>query len=490
MATFRRSSTACSFLALWRVPLPALLFAALLLQTGCQLMYYPVVRPIGEDGARAVRAGKESVVLYRLAPRLDNALVAPAGDALGQDSPLMIFRADVDRREAPKPFRAFSPSAEAAAGNWIYYLIPPGAHWVGISAPFDGDFRKNSYFLEVPEGVPVIYGGTVSVSCKGRWGLFGTLVDRCEHVVIEDETEAARIVAARDLGGLGAMETLLLRPSTGAAVKRGPAELAPMGVLVKGQRSPSTPEWRKRGVDRATSPDGAGGVIGDAFRGGDGVFGAVFAFGYVLYLPFGTAAGLIGGEHSSGKWGPCMGTIAAEVVNWSPGDALRVAFVESLARRGIDNVAVLDNVARVPGEGERPCPRTLFEIEIQEVAFRECGQRWTFCGEMKVRGRLRDLARGRVLYDGTLVYSNGSGRSPLSAQPKRWPYERIEYAGAPCRPIEEYCAPGGEKGFVGDLGAAVRFLAERMIEEAGVAPGRPGERRTSTRPEREEIACP
>lgn len=441
-------------------------------------MHDPVVRPIGEDEALAVRSGKESVVLFRLAPRLDNALVAPAGDALGPDRPLMILRADIDRRDAPKSFRAFSPSAEAAAGNWIYYRVPPGAHWVGISAPFDADFRKNSYFLEVPEGVPVIYAGTVSVSCKGRWGLFGTLVDRCEHVVIGDETEAARIVAARDLGGLGAMETVFLQPSTGAAVKRGPAELAPMGVLVKGPRSPSTPEWRKRGVGRALGLGGAGGAMSDLLAGPASYGGAAEAgviLGYVLYLPFGTAAGLIGGEHSSRKWEPCMDTIAAEIVGWSPGDAFRVALVESLARRGIDNVVVLDNVAPVPGEGDRPRPRTLFEIEIREVAFRECGERWTFCGEMKVRGRLRDLARGRVLYDGTVVYSNGSGRSSLSARPERWPYERIEYAGAPCRPIDEYCAPGGEKGFVGDLGAAVRFLAERLVEEAGVAPGRPGE---------------
>ncbi len=467
VATFRRSTPFFPCSPLWRVPLSAFLFAALFLLEGCGLMA-PSVKPIGKAEAPAVRAAKESVVLFRLAPRLDNALVAPAGDALEIEGPLRILWADIDRREAPRSFRAFSPSAEAAAGNWIYYLVSPGVYWVGIPAPFTAKSRKNSYFLEVPEGVPLIYAGTVAVSCKGRWGLFGTQVDRCDHVVIEDETDAARIVAARDLGGLGSMETALLVPSTGAAVKRGPGELAPMRVLVKGPRSPSTPAWRKRGVGRAVGLGGGGDLLTELERyGGPEVVLLVPA--YLLYLPVGTAAGLIGGEQSSRKWGPCMNTIAAEVVDWSPRDAFRVALVESLAGRGIDNVAVLDNVAPVPGEGDRPRLRTLFEIEIQEVAFRECRERWTFCGEMKVRGRLRDLARGRVLYDGTIVYSNGSGRSPLLAQPDRWPYERIEYGGAPCRPIEEYCVPGGEKAFVEALGTAARFLAERLVEEAGVA---------------------
>jgi hypothetical protein len=170
-----------------------------------------------------------------------------------------------------------------------------------------------------------------------------------------------------------------------------------------------------------------------------------------------------------------MNTIASEVVNWSPPDALRMAMVEALARRGVDNITVVDNVSLDLHEDGQPQVRTLFEIEIQEMAFRECGKRWTFCGEMKVRGRLRDNAKGRILYDGILIYSNGSGRSSFSKQPDRMPYERIANTDAACRSIEEYCAPEGAKLFVQDLKAAARFLAKRLVEEAGVSPGRDNE---------------
>src|SRR5512134_1464701 len=44
--------------------------------------------------------------------------------------------------------------------------------------------------------------------------------------------------------------------------------------------------------------------------------------------------------------------------------------------------------------------------------------------------------------------------------------EGVEY-----RPIEEYCTREGAKLFVQDLKAANRFLAKRLVEEAGVSLG-------------------
>jgi hypothetical protein len=470
-----------SFIALWRVPLSAFLAVIMFLPGGCGFMP-PAVRRIPEEETTSVRAGQKSMVLFRLAPRLDNIPITPADKALGPDRPFFILRANIDRREKPWAFRAFSPSTEAAAENWVYYLLSPGEYWLGIQTPINTAasnktyFPKNNYFLEVPEGVPLLYAGTLSFSCTSRWGLFVRSIDRCDNVLIEDESKAAEIVARRDFGGLGQMETALLRPSTRETMAKNPADLAPMGVILKGQLPLSTPDWKKRGVGRATGLGSSitGETVAD-LGGGDGSFGAGLILGYLLYLPFGTVGGLIGGDYSDGKWSPCMNTIASEVVNWSPPDALRMAMVEALARRGVDNITVVDNVSLDLHEDGQPQVRTLFEIEIQEMAFRECGKRWTFCGEMKVRGRLRDNAKGRILYDGILIYSNGSGRSSFSKQPDRMPYERIANTDAACRPIEEYCAPEGAKLFVQDLKAAARFLAKRLVEEAGVSPGRDNE---------------
>lgn len=440
----------------------------------------PSVMRVPEDDVASVRNGRLSVLLLRVAPRLDNVLVAPVSRALAPEEALFLLQANIDLREKPHVNPSYSSSVEAAEGNWIYYLLSPGSYWIGVHDPAwlsSGggnarlEFPRNDFFLEIPEGVPVVYGGTLQVSCTSRRGLFGPLVDRCGEVSVSDESEAAGQVARRDFGGLGPMETVLMRRSPGRAAPLAPADLFPMGILLKSAPHLSIPEWRWRGVGRAT---GLGNLSYEDFAGfgGGASYGgyaeAGFIIGYILYLPFGTAGGLIAGEDSAQKWGPCMDAIGAGVVGWSPREAFRTAVEEALSRRGFDNVAVVENVSTVfDGEG-RPRMKVLLELEVQEVAFRECGKRWMFCGEMKVMGRLRDLGKNRTLYNAILLHSSRSGRSSFSPRMDRMPYERFEGKDPVCRPVEEYCAPDGAKVFVGDLAAAVRALAEQLVAE-GIA---------------------
>ncbi len=169
-----------------------------------------------------------------------------------------------------------------------------------------------------------------------------------------------------------------------------------------------------------------------------------------------------------------MDRLATEVFNWAPRDALRAALFDALAVRGVEDVTPVDSVSPDPGETGRPRLRTLFEVDVQEVVLRECERRWTFCGEMKVRGQLRDLDTGRILYDGILVSSNLTRRFSFA---KRWhtrPYEWLVNADAACRPIGRYCDPEGPRLIVEDLDAAARVGAQRLVAESGVSPG-PGE---------------
>lgn len=453
-----------------------LLAALLVLSTGCGFQG-PLVRKVPEDEAASVRAGRSSVLLLRVAPRLDNVLVAPASRALASEKGLFLLQANIDRREKPRVQTAYSASAEAAGANWIHYLLSPGSYWVGAHDPGSlasggatarFEFPPNDFFLEVPEGVPVVYGGTLQVSCTSKQGLFERLVDRCGDVSVSDESEVAGQVARRDFGELGPMETVLMRRSPGRADPLPVGGLFPMGVFLKNTPSLSTPEWRWRGVGRAT---GLGNFSSEDFRGSGGgtSYGgfaeAGFLIGYILYLPLGTAGGLIAGEDSAQKWGPCMDAIGTGVVGWSPREAFRAAVTEALAGRGFDNVAVVDDVSSAFGGEGRPRMKSLLELEVREVAFRECGKRWTFCGEMKVRARLRDLERNRTLYNAILLHSSRSGRSSFSPRMDRRPYERFAGKDPACRPIEEYCAPDGAKVFIGDLGVAVRALAEQLVEE-------------------------
>jgi hypothetical protein len=101
---------------------------------------------------------------------------------------------------------------------------------------------------------------------------------------------------------------------------------------------------------------------------------------------------------------------------------------------------------------------------------------------MKIHGRLRDLAKGRILYDGILIYSNDSRRFPFSKQWYGRPYEWLVKAHSVCRPIEKYCVADGPKLFVEDLDEAIRFLSNRLVKEAGISPGRSESPRISSMP--------
>lgn len=479
----------------WLVSLSASLAAIVLLAGGCTALHH-TVKGLPENEEAAVRAGEKAVVLFRLAPRLDNVPVTPAGTAINLEFPFFVFWADIDRRERPRVLEALSPSEEAAAGNWVYYVVPPGVYWIGVRGlggrttweygtgvdiSRRNSFVRSDFFLEVPRGVPLLYAGTLSAACRTVWKVFGRRPGWCGRASIEDQSEAAEIVALRDLGNLGPMETLLVRRGGFQSAAEEPGDLAPMAVSLKGLPALLTPHWKERGVGRATGlgSDAFLGLLGPPSSSGgaatslDRYQGYAF-LGYALYLPIGSAVGLLGGHQSERKWSPCMNMIAAEVAGWSPPDALRAALVEALARRGVGDITVVDNASWIRQEDGRLRFRTLFEVEIQEVVFRECGKRWTFCGEMKVRGRLRDLVSGRLLYDGILVYSNGSRRFAFARGFYTRPYEWLVISDAMCRAIEDYCDPGGAEFLIRDLDSAVRFLAERLVLEAGVPPGHDG----------------
>ncbi len=473
----------------WRVPLSALLAVILILPGGCGLGG-GTVKGVLERDAPSVRAGQKAVVLVRLAPRLDNAFVPPVDRFLGEDFPILLQWSDINRRESPHPVSkywswAFSPSTMAAAGNWVYYLLPPGEYWLTVRghAEFtkmeDAYVPRNNFYLEVPEDVPLLYAGTLSGECTSSWSFLGRVAARCGPLSIEDESEACEVVARRDLAEFGPMKTILMRPAAWEPRAGNAGDLEPMGVILNGSPPLLTPDWKLRGVGRAT---GLGSETVMGLLGGTPSPPSPLAtleqklyLGYFAYLPLGAAAGLIGGRQSEQEWGPCMHRIAADVTSWSPPDALGTALVEALAVRGVKDVTVVDDASLVLREDGQPRFRTLLEVDIQDVVFRECGTRWTFCSEMKVRGRLRELATGRVLYHGILVHSNHSRRFPLSA-PMLYtrPYERFAGSNALCRKIEDYCGRDGAAFFIEDLGVATRRLAQRLIVEVGVPLGDAG----------------
>jgi len=447
------------------------------LQFGCAYMSTAVRTPDAEEAA-AAQSGEKAIVLLRLAPRLDAIPVTPLAEAYDASDGFWIFTADIDRRGKPGRTRLLlrAPSEAAAASNWAYLLLSPGAYWVSVLAPgeigrpggTEIPLRGNHYFLEVPSGAPVVYAGTLAVSCETvRELLFWRSIASCGAMALEDETPAAQEVAGRDFGGAGPVTTSLLRPEDDQRYRGAAADLFPIGVHVEGTGEVGKPNWTSRGVGRATglggiTGEGAGDFVSGMGQGG-GYLGAAIVLGYALYLPFGTVGGYIAGSHSAAKWGPCVEGLGARIVAWSPPAALQESFRDALARRGIGEVVVLDSLPPTVPRGGMPNVRTRLEVRILEVVVRECAERWTFCPEMTVRVRLEDAGTGLVLFDETLVHTDPGAKGSFSFHADRLPYEQAVLPAPRCLTIAECCSENGAEELLGGLDLAGKILAERVV---------------------------
>jgi hypothetical protein len=447
------------------------------LPLGCAYVQ-PSVRAPTADEAAAVRSGEKTIVLLRLLPRLDTLPVTPLAEAYDASDGFWIFAADIDHRGKPGRTRWLlrAPSEAAAASNWAYLLLPPGAYWVSVLSPGEMGrsggteipLQGNPYVLEIPAGAPVVYAGTLAISCQTvRKMLFWRAIDSCGPVAVEDETPAAQEVAGRDFGETGPVAASLLRPQ-GDQRYRGPAaDLFPMGVRVDGTGEVGRPEWRKRGVGRATGLGGITGEgVGDFVSGmgqGGGYLGAAIVLGYALYLPFGTVGGYIAGSHSAAKWGPCVDGLGARIVEWSPPVALRESFRDAFARRGVGEVLLLDGPSLTLPGGAMPGMRSLLDVRILEVALRECEERWTFCPELTVRVRLQGAGTGLVLFDETLVHTDPDAKGSFSFHADRRPYEQVVLPAPRCLTIEECCGDHGAEQLISGLELAGGILAARVV---------------------------
>ena len=94
---------------------------------------------LGDEGARRRCCLRTQRAIVRApAPRRPAPRQCPRRSGLESDrseEAFFLLQANIDRREKPHVNPSYSASAEAAEGNWIYYLLPPGSYWIGVHDP-------------------------------------------------------------------------------------------------------------------------------------------------------------------------------------------------------------------------------------------------------------------------------------------------------------------------------------------------------------------
>jgi hypothetical protein len=350
-----------------------------------------------------------------------------------------------------------SPTTLAMDQGWIYLTLGPGSYYLAVERA--GKKATPDYRLIVPEGKSLLYAGTLTFSCKGKWSIGGTVPGECLKVVLSDEGKTAKKQAQTYFGQYGPAATVLLQ-DYGAMVQASRRILFPMGLVTAATKDIVSPDWTKRGITRTT---GIGEVPGDQIARGI-LDWQWIGMAYLLYLPVGATIGAISGKVAESKWRPCLKDLGKEIAKIEPAAMLNQKLILELTKYGGSQP-----VALPPGDFSREAARhglkTLLQAEIQRIQLRECQERCTFCIELALRARLWEANRHTLLQEKILLYSNLPTYRPYS---ETRPYEVASWASSPCRRMEVYCGPEGNQVLRQEITTGLDSLVEKLCFELGL----------------------
>ena len=318
-----------------------------------------------------------------------------------------------------------APDAGALRGGWVYLVLKPGTYYLLVHDTVPPGLAPETaapgedWLLEVPEGSPLVYAGTVVFAGAGP-SAATTSSDHAGHAGhapvgvatrVRDDAAEARKVGSNCFAGLAAGEGATVRASL---VRRysGPADPGPSGPQVVSARPrvrvDGTPPPKGYGVQNACAQDGAwyGLLYGDPILKGAGSSTNTAAdlllfmvkMGLYAWAGTGAIAGSVAGVGEARDVQPCV----TQAVGWARDFDLARRLSESVTQRltpGLPGGAGA-------GDGEGP----ELHVSVQELHLRPCRKAHLACVEARVRVRLWDPQAGRHLKDCVLLYSNAAAR--------------------------------------------------------------------------------
>jgi hypothetical protein len=418
--------------------------AALLCLVSCSAILSGLPSPVER---KSIAEGEKSLVILRLSADLEG---KPMSSALNfWDGGFRLEAAEMDTGEVPKTIIPVAPSLQAGKEGWAYFILSPGNYYLYVIPPghmqspssvtADGPGRYYrwvkrekipipAYWFSIPKGKPVIYLGSLSVSCK-KGGVFGQLCEEPSEICISDETEAARVASGAyfDFSETVWTESLFDYGKSNAGNLMG--QSATLGIFVPGVYRKIVPEWRKRALYQAIG----WGAPMLALEGGY-LPGGIATFYILYYVPPATLFGLIKGEYDVYNWEPCSRALLDELNKCDPAGTLKKALVDLLPLYDVSRVVEILYPDKAPPEGLTGNANFFLEANIMRIGLSECTKEGLFSIDSSIRFLLKDASGGKVLLDRTLLYA---GKYSDKA------YELWLSPASPCRKIEEYCGEGG-----------------------------------------------
>lgn len=447
------------------------------------------VKPPGKADLERVQAREAAVVLLRVAETVGGKPVAPTQEYDFNRVP-RYYLANLDALDAPKQVFPSAPSKPSGQAGWFQFVLAPGAYYLMVLPPGGAqnppavayaakegrfgrltqyqfvpgrgafyssamsayvfgdspppDFRElPGFWFQVPRDGQVVYAGTLSLACKTGRGLFGDLFDSCEDFVLDDESAAARDLAATAFPGLG-FDTSMAVPYgkiRGGAPVRVPQDLP----VVAG--APTSVGAAFTGAELEPWETIAG--VGPAFN----LYNLLIVGGHLAHQ---SAADKRAQERSAAMQ-PCVDRLSEAVA------ALDLPKAASTALSGAAAVqparpATAEAARSAPGAGDE----RRWSVSLPVLRLRQAGQSGGLGLELVMALRLENPRTGRL--DGYALLASGPelpARNPFTALS---PLYMVTVPGqAELLPTEQWCGPGGGALLSSEIDKALQRIAGAVV---------------------------
>ena len=453
-----------------------LLLALIVLFTGCATT--TVRLPNVQEGVD-IELKNKSIVLLRLKADMN-------GEPLDQFANYCYywgnnrFRLAISKMDEGQSLKRIlsivSPSSEARERGWMYFVLSPGSYYL-IAIPPGSDMYRGEvswwrssmlnegsaygqhFRFHIPDNKPLMYISSLSVSCKGRQRVFSTpLISGCSNISVTDESELARKISRVSFPLYGSISTSIMKHYDKNVAHRSIDELAPMGIMTTCTNL-VTPKWVLRSVLRVSEP---------LFLGGVPTQGLTW-----FLLPPAEVYALTKGFMDKSKLQPSMKELAQEVSDIDRGGTLFLTLRNILNQNSVTKLVEINNENDLSVQDSRYKIRSTLQAKIQRLELREC-ENSTFCVEVAIYIRIREVDTNEYLYDRVLLYTGGfynpCHQSIRPYETLIMPYEIPIYASSECRNIDVYCGENGRRILREEINKAFRLSVERVCQDLGLKP--------------------
>jgi hypothetical protein len=384
----------------------------------------------------------------------------------------------------------------------MYLVLKPGTYYLSVRPPgrkqipperkqkpltvvplsrYDRyEFKPIPPFLfHVPAGSPVVYVGSLSVSCMDRQKKFNSYISEYSEITVTNESDSAKKITRASFSQYGTMSTSLMKQYGKPVTPFTVGELAPMGIKITPLNLIKQDEFSATGVD-ATYMGRSLSIIKSIAKGSLKVTGVMciefinlygFFYGGASFLPGEMTFRAIENGFFEGEEKSRQESLSIQELQKSlkptdyldPTATLLHTLKEMLPKYGVHQTVELVSKNDLSAQASIHKLKTVLQAEILWVRLRLC-EASSYCVELSIRIKLLDISTNKYLYDGILLSTSPVGGDKNFHRS----FEIPIFETSDCRNIEDYYGKEGLKVIEEEITEALKLSIEKVCNDLGL----------------------